>query len=92
MSLIKQVSAAVIERGTATSEDILPLFPNVSAVQVRHALANACRTGQLLAIKRGAGLGRSRGRLPTTYGPPTYEVVPPLNTRMPVNSVWGLGA
>jgi hypothetical protein len=92
MSLIKQVSAAIIERGTGTSEDILHLFPHVSAVQVRHALANACRTGQLRSLKHGAGLGRGKGRLPTLYGPPQADVTPPLNRRMPVNSVWALAA
>lgn len=92
MSLIKQVTAAILERGTGTSEDIREQFLHVTDDKMRRALANACRTGQLRALKRGAGLGRGKGRLPTLYGPPCADVVPPLNRRMPVNSVWSLAA
>lgn len=92
MSLIKQVTQAITRRGSGTAQDIHPEFPDVTLDQVRRALTNACRTGELQSIRRGAGLGRARGRLPTTYGPPSHQTVPPLNTRMPVNSVWGLAA
>ena len=92
MSLIKQVSEAITRRGSGTAQDIHPEFPDVTLDQVRRALTNACRTGQLQSIRRGAGLGRARGRLPTTYGP-VHDIELPLNSgRMPVNSVWSLAA
>lgn len=91
MSLIKQVSQAITRRGTGTAESIAHEFPDHTITQVRVALVNACRTGQLRAIRRGASQGRGLGRLPTTYGP-VQSIPVPLNRRMPVNSVWSLAA
>jgi len=91
MSLIKQVSAAIVRRGSGTANDIHPEFPGFTLLQVRRALVNACYTGHLRPIRHGVGLGRARGRTPTTYGP-LQTHVPPLNRRMPVNSVWSLAA
>lgn len=91
MSLIKAVTAAIARRGSGTANDIHPEFPDVTLEQVRRALVNACRMGQLQPIRRGVGLGRAKGRTPTTYGP-LLAHVPPFNCRLPVNSVWSLAA
>jgi hypothetical protein len=53
MSLVAKVIQAVIQRGTATIDDLCPLFPEATRKQIHNALENARNARKLRVLVRG---------------------------------------
>lgn len=52
---VQRVAAAVQERGTATLDDLAPLFPNLDREQIAKALSNAKKRGLIQLVVKGVG-------------------------------------
>lgn len=88
MNLMRHVYEQVVQRGTATADDILPTCPDHTKEQVMQAMQNARHKGWLVVLDRRFKPGFGKGRLPWLYGPgkpPTKKKQ--LVTRAP-SSVW----
>jgi hypothetical protein len=95
VSLTALVVQAIQQRGTATIEDLLPLFPEASRKQVHDALCNARDRKKIRMKVRGNAKAKRLG-----IWEPAPDAVPDqrprnLDKRYPLRppaSVWDLGA
>jgi hypothetical protein len=87
-SLASLVGEAVLRRGTATVDDIAPLFPCTDRHRLNKALCNAKNRGLIRLITKGRGKGRNGGSTPGTWGAP----LPKVEVFVRIASVWELGA
>jgi hypothetical protein len=85
-SLVGRVIAAVVERGTATLDDLVPLFPDVSRKKIHDALTNA-RSSKRLRVKVK---GSFRAKRSSVWEPGQEKPAPRKKARPlePVASVW----
>jgi hypothetical protein len=93
VSLTAFVIQAIKQRGTATMEDLLPLFPEFTREQVHNALCNARDRKLIHSIVRGNAKAK---RLSVwTLSPEVPKPAKKLDRRYssrPPASVWDLGA
>lgn len=105
--IMREVIAAITERGPSTPDDLMPLFPGESRQRVAQAIRNACDTGYLYVYEYGhRPFGQRGGKTPARYAllPTDDETLvdepkrpidaprPPRGTIPNVSSVWGLAA
>lgn len=88
-SMVREVAAAIRERGPCTAESIAPLFPDVERRKLHQAVRNARQYGYLTLIEGQQHRGYGGGSDPGVYAVAGAEPVP---ERRRIASVWELGA
>jgi hypothetical protein len=95
VSMTALVARAVEDRGMATVDDLLPMFPHVTRKQLIAAIKNAKHVGYLRIVSLGTMKGGPRhGNHPSTYAPGNkkpgkYPNQPPVERRV-ISSVFAL--
>lgn len=93
---MREVVAAITERGPSTPDDLMPLFAGETRQRVAQAIRNACDYGYLRVHTYGERpFGQRGGKTPSKYALLTEAAPEPTERRgtIPnVSSVWGLAA
>jgi hypothetical protein len=98
--ILREVVAAISERGPSTPDDLMPLFPGETRQRVAQAIRNATDAGYLYVYQYGERpFGQRGGKTPSLYAlltdAPAKSAPAALQPRgaIPnVNSVWGLAS